>query len=176
MVLRGRQFFSRPKFQQQWRMKKLFSKKTLPILVSIQATDSIQKIKLLPHPEGFACEIQGAPIEELVNEIFEFLECYLSKKHLPFSRLSWGKSLPFTQKVLNTLPTIPFGKTISYRQIAEVIGSPLAARAVGQACGRNPFPLFFPCHRVISSNSTLGGFSEGLRIKKSLLQFEGHYF
>lgn len=79
---------------------------------------------------------------------------------------------PFNQKVLKALQKIPFGKTASYREIAEKIGHPYAARAVGNACRLNPFPLVIPCHRVICQDGKLGGFAYGLPLKQALLNFE----
>lgn len=70
-----------------------------------------------------------------------------------------------------TLQTIPFGETRTYGEIAAKIGQPKAARAVGGACRNNPFPFFLPCHRVVSSVS-IGGFSEGIDLKRHLLDFE----
>ena len=66
---------------------------------------------------------------------------------------------------------IPYGKTISYADLAKQAGKPLAYRAVGTACGKNPLPLIIPCHRVISQQG-LGGFTGGLKIKKFLLNLE----
>ena len=78
----------------------------------------------------------------------------------------------FQTKVLNELKTIPYGKTMSYSDVADRIGHPKAYRAVGSANGKNRLPIIFPCHRVISNNGELGGFSGGLSIKKKLLELE----
>lgn len=67
---------------------------------------------------------------------------------------------------------IPFGSTMSYQEVAQAAGSPRAARAVGGACNRNPFPLLVPCHRVIQANGKIGGFALDLEIKRRLLEFE----
>lgn len=67
---------------------------------------------------------------------------------------------------------IPYGEVRTYKDIAKLIGKPLASRAVGNALGRNPIPILVPCHRVIASNGTLGGYSSGLKIKKTLLSLE----
>lgn len=78
----------------------------------------------------------------------------------------------FQKKVWNALITIPFGETRSYRQIAQQIGHSAAVRAVGAANGRNPLPIFAPCHRVIGSNGKLTGFAGGLANKAFLLRLE----
>lgn len=109
----------------------------------------------------------------LENSICQWMEFYARKKKplftLPFLMAELS---PFTIKVLNCIQNIPFGQTMTYREIAESLGAPLASRAVGNACARNPFPLLIPCHRVLSTGGGLGGFSAGIDIKKSLLDFE----
>lgn len=86
---------------------------------------------------------------------------------------------PFQQSVWCAIRVIPRGETRSYGWIAETVGRPRAARAVGQAVRRNPLPLLIPCHRVIAADGSLGGFSGGyqaLPTKRSLLHAEGvHY-
>ncbi|WP_017754103.1 methylated-DNA--[protein]-cysteine S-methyltransferase [Calidifontibacillus oryziterrae] len=79
---------------------------------------------------------------------------------------------PFQQKVWKELLKIKYGSTKSYKDISEAISSPKAARAVGSAIGRNPIPIVIPCHRVITSNGRLGGFSGGLDKKEKLLALE----
>ena len=80
----------------------------------------------------------------------------------------------FQKKVWQELMKIPFGKTISYQQLAEKMGDKNKARAVGNANGKNPIPIIIPCHRVIEKNGKLGGFGGGLKIKKFLLQLENN--
>jgi methylated-DNA-[protein]-cysteine S-methyltransferase len=79
---------------------------------------------------------------------------------------------PFTQRVLGALCRIPYGETRTYGAIARAVGRPGAARAVGQACGRNPLPLLIPCHRVVAEDGGLGGFGGGPRLKQRLLEIE----
>ena len=79
----------------------------------------------------------------------------------------------FQQRVLGWIQSIPPGEMMTYGEVAEGIGSPGAARAVGQALGANPVPIVIPCHRVIASDGSLGGYSGGLHIKEFLLQHEG---
>jgi O-6-methylguanine DNA methyltransferase len=79
----------------------------------------------------------------------------------------------FSARVWKQLARIPHGEVRSYARIAKDIRRPLAARAVGQACGRNPVPLIIPCHRVVASDHQLGGFTGGLDIKWKLLALEG---
>lgn len=79
----------------------------------------------------------------------------------------------FRRRVLAAVAEIPYGKTASYGDIARRVGSPRGARAVGQAVGANPIPLIIPCHRVIASDGSLGGFGLGLPMKRRLLELEG---
>lgn len=82
---------------------------------------------------------------------------------------------PFHRKVYTALCEIPAGKTITYAELARRAGSPGAARAVGQAMAKNPFPIIIPCHRVVAGNGKLGGYSGrgGVATKRALLELEG---
>ena len=75
----------------------------------------------------------------------------------------------FQLRVWKELLTIKWGKTRTYKDVAMLVGLPKGARAVGAAIGRNPIPIFIPCHRVLGSSGALTGFSGGLSIKKALL-------
>ena len=79
----------------------------------------------------------------------------------------------FQKKVWAALRDIPWGETRSYGDIARAIGKPTACRAVGMANGRNPLPVFIPCHRVIGTNGSITGYSGGLEKKRFLLRLEG---
>lgn len=84
-----------------------------------------------------------------------------------------GSRGPFTLAVLQALRSIEPGTTTTYGALAQLAGRPGAARAVGQAVGSNPVPVIVPCHRVVASNGSLGGFSAGLDRKRALLDHEG---
>ncbi len=79
----------------------------------------------------------------------------------------------FQKDVWLTLAEIPYGKTISYAELANMVGRPSAFRAVGQANGANPIPIVLPCHRVIASGGGIGGYGGGLDMKRRLLALEG---
>jgi O-6-methylguanine DNA methyltransferase len=79
----------------------------------------------------------------------------------------------FQIQVWSKLREIPAGTVATYGDIAVHIGRPRGARAVGQACGRNPVVLFVPCHRVVAAHGGLGGFGSGLDVKQALLNHEG---
>ena len=78
----------------------------------------------------------------------------------------------FQKKVWTALRTIPYGETVSYKELAARVGSPNAVRAVGTANGANPIPIIIPCHRVIGNDGSLTGFGGGLPLKKKLLELE----
>ena len=81
----------------------------------------------------------------------------------------------FQIKVWNAISKIPKGKVKTYKELARSIRKPKAARAVANACGKNPFPIKIPCHRVIRSDGRLGGYSGkgGIKTKRKLLRNEG---
>lgn len=80
----------------------------------------------------------------------------------------------FQKRVWKALIRIPYGETVSYKEIAEAIGNPSGSRAVGMANSRNPIHIIIPCHRVIGFNGKLTGYAHGLEIKSWLLDLEGY--
>ena len=102
------------------------------------------------------------------------LRRYFAGERVDFSRyaVDWSAHTPFERSVLEATRAIPYGETRTYGQIAAAIGKPDAARAVGQALGKNRTCIVVPCHRVVAVNG-LGGFTGGLRWKKELLTLEG---
>lgn len=83
-----------------------------------------------------------------------------------------GRLPPFTRAVLRVTASIPYGEVRSYRWVAQRLGKPNAVRAVGNALAQNPIPVIIPCHRVVRSDGSLGGYSLGLDWKKRLLRLE----
>lgn len=105
------------------------------------------------------------------------LRDYLTGKPVRFkTRVDLSEGTSFQRRVWKALRRIPYGKTRSYQSVAHSIGHPRSFRAVGGACGLNPVAVLIPCHRVISSNGKLGGFSGGIPIKRRLLLSEAKYF
>ena len=88
--------------------------------------------------------------------------------------LSKMKATPFQKEVWEAVKTIPYGQTRTYKWVAEKIGNPKAFRAVGQALHINPLAPIIPCHRVIASDNTLGGYGGGPEMKRWLLRLEGY--
>lgn len=108
-------------------------------------------------------------LEKAAQAVSDYFKAGTPFPDLP---LDVRKGTAFQQQVWDALRRIPFGETRSYGQIAQELGNPQAARAVGHACGKNPVPLLVPCHRVLGSGGALGGFSAGLPIKEALLEIE----
>ena len=104
-----------------------------------------------------------------VGEILEYLDG-IRKNFSTMPKFLWGT--PFQQRVWWKTYIVPYGETISYGELAGRIGEPKAARAVGNALGKNPLALIVPCHRVIRSDGGLGGFGGGIELKKRLLELE----
>ncbi|RME78809.1 MAG: methylated-DNA--[protein]-cysteine S-methyltransferase, partial [Chloroflexi bacterium] len=114
----------------------------------------------------------GTEIPPLLQECIRQLEEYFAGQRQEFSLPLAPQGTAFQQQVWQYLLTIPFGKTVSYGDVARGIGSEKAVRAVGAANGRNPIPIIIPCHRVVGSNGTLTGYGGGLWRKKWLLEHE----
>jgi methylated-DNA-[protein]-cysteine S-methyltransferase len=87
-------------------------------------------------------------------------------------RLDWRLSSGFLRTVLDRLPGIGYGHTATYAAVAQLAGNPTAVRAVGTACATNPLPVVVPCHRVVRSDGTLGGYLGGVEAKRALLALE----
>ena len=100
-------------------------------------------------------------------------EYFAGRRHAFDLRLDFGLTRGFRGEVQRALPSIPYGGTASYGQLAARLGHPKAVRAVGTACATNPLPILLPCHRVLRSDGTLGGYLGGLAAKETLLGLEG---
>ncbi len=109
------------------------------------------------------------------NEIKRQLDEYFLGKRKEFNLNILMKGSEFQKQVWLELQKIPYGSTKSYKDIAEKIGKSKSQRAVGQACNKNNILIIIPCHRVISKNGGLNGFSCGLDIKEKLLSLEKMY-
>jgi methylated-DNA-[protein]-cysteine S-methyltransferase len=101
------------------------------------------------------------------------LDEYFAGKRTEFDLPLELEGTAFQKDVWLALAEIPYGKTISYAELASMVGRPSAFRAVGQANGANPIPIVLPCHRVIASGGGIGGYGGGLEMKRRLLALEG---
>jgi len=119
-------------------------------------------------PSGIPFKKGSAP-DSFIRE----LSAYFRGEDIEFSqKIQLLTGTDFEKKVWSALNKIPFGETRSYKWIAEKLGKPAAARAVGGALSKNPVPIVIPCHRVIESDGSLGGYSSGVNVKKRLLEME----
>lgn len=109
---------------------------------------------------------------ELLSMATIQLDEYFQGKRTTFSLPFKLTGTPFQLAVWKELQNIPYGKTISYKEIAQKINKPKAYRAVGMANNKNPLPIIIPCHRVIGSNGKLIGYAGGLKLKNYLLELE----
>jgi len=100
------------------------------------------------------------------------LSAYFDGKLQEFTVPVCLKGTPFRQQVWEALKTIPYGETVSYKDIALKIDNPKAVRAVGGANHNNPVSIIVPCHRVVGANGSLTGYGGGLEAKKWLLELE----
>ena len=113
------------------------------------------------------------PVDALLLTTITQLDQYLAGERQQFDMtLDWSLGTPFQQSVWRALQQIPYGQTISYAQLAQSIGKPTAYRAVANANGKNPFSIIIPCHRVVASHGSLGGYTGGLDKKRLLLGIE----
>ncbi|MGQ2966695.1 methylated-DNA--[protein]-cysteine S-methyltransferase [Methylophilus sp.] len=144
---------------------------------------------LIPAPFGFVgvrCDASGVELQFLLHAlplkasrdprarvVAEQVTAYLQDPHTAWQTITPNRGTPFQQRVWQAMREIPVGQTRTYGQLAAAIQS--GPRAVANACGANPLPLFNPCHRIVASNG-LGGFMQGiaggLDIKRWLLAHE----
>jgi methylated-DNA-[protein]-cysteine S-methyltransferase len=116
---------------------------------------------------------EAVPTTECFSDLIKRFQAYFSGRKVDFPDiLDDSRFTSFQRGVWEATRQIPYGQTRSYGYLARQLGKPGAARAVGQALGKNPFPIIVPCHRVLAGDGGLGGFSGGLEIKKSLLTLE----
>ncbi len=108
----------------------------------------------------------------LSKEVKKQLEQYFKKERKIFSIPCRINTSPFYKKVYEKLIEIPFGKTVSYSQLAQMCDNPCAQRAVGTACAKNPIIIIIPCHRVVKKSADIGNYNYGKSIKEKLLLIE----
>ena len=153
-----------------------------PIVIESDG-EAITSLRFCDEPENTVSTAQGVEVLKeafpreaattppIIAETLRWLEDYFAgKRPCNVPRLN-PQGTAFQKRVWQTLLTIPYGKTISYGEIAKMVEC-RSAQAVGQAVGRNPIALIIPCHRVIAANGQLGGYAYGTEIKKRLLEQE----
>ena len=138
--------------------------------VSAADSDSALERELKRRFPAATVERDDRGLQRLVARVLGMVRGTASKDSLPLDL----QGTPFQKSVWAELLLIPAGTTCSYAAIAKRIKRPKAFRAVAQACGANPVAIVVPCHRVVSSDGSLGGYSGGLHRKRLLLRNEGH--
>ena len=109
---------------------------------------------------------------DLIKETKRQLDEYFAGKRKEFDIPTRLEGTEFQKRVWEELRKIPYGKTVTYKDIAEAVGCQKGFRAVGLANNRNPISIIYPCHRVIGSNGSLTGYVGGLDVKEKLLELE----
>ncbi len=138
------------------------------LVVTLPETERTQAIESLGEKAK-----QATYSPDSFGDLPERFQAYYQGQKVAFpDKLDFSDATPFQRQVWEATRLIPYGETRSYGWVAKQIGKPLAARAVGQAVGKNPFLIIIPCHRVIASDGGLGGFGGGLEMKKTLLELE----
>jgi methylated-DNA-[protein]-cysteine S-methyltransferase len=149
------------------------------VLVAATST-GLARVTFASSEDAFVNELRQRLHAEVIRSadriggILEQMDAYFAGQRRSFDvPVDWTLTTPFQQRVLDATRRVPPGELVSYGDIARTIGQPKASRAVGQALGHNPIPIVIPCHRIIASDGSLGGYTGGLTIKKKLLALEG---
>jgi AraC family transcriptional regulator of adaptative response/methylated-DNA-[protein]-cysteine methyltransferase len=148
----------------------------------------IGKLVIAENDKGICAILFGADIKELnsiypkaeliktpvekclyINNAISFIEEPQNKLNIPL----YYEGTEFQKKVWKALLNVKLGKVVTYQDIACAIGKPKAVRAVANACGANRIPVLIPCHRIIRTDGTIGGYGGGVEIKRKLLACEG---
>ncbi|MEU6225839.1 methylated-DNA--[protein]-cysteine S-methyltransferase [Streptomyces sp. NPDC047042] len=143
--------------------------------VVFHATESVRERAV----ERLASRFGEQPVEEpgsplLAEAIRQFTAYFAGERHDFELPLDWSLISGFNRQVLRELASgVPYGAVVGYGDLADRVGRPGAAQAVGAAMGANPLPVVVPCHRVVESGGGLGGFGGGLETKRKLLALEG---
>jgi methylated-DNA-[protein]-cysteine S-methyltransferase len=114
-------------------------------------------------------EERATDLTEVVRELQEY---FAGRRKIFDYSINRINGTEFQQKVWREMEKIPYGKTITYGELAAKVGNPKAARAIGGACNKNPIPIIVPCHRVVGANKSLTGYAGGIDTKKFLLNLE----
>ncbi|MCL4557222.1 MAG: methylated-DNA--[protein]-cysteine S-methyltransferase [Deltaproteobacteria bacterium] len=149
----------------------------IPVLGTVKITASDVGVRGIAFVKGSGRSTDSAGLQHTSGPIFHravrelrlYAKGILKRFSVPVDTTS---VTGFTRLVLEEVRRVPYGKTVSYKQLASAMGRVKAARAVGNSLGKNPVPVIVPCHRVIKADGTCGGFSSGTEIKKKLLGIE----
>ena len=161
-----------------------FKSKSFGDIFLAKSEKGICAVSIAEIPENFIRYLQqhfdegiNRNDQQLAGIVQQLVEYFEGKRQKFQITIDWS-CIPssFDRKVLQELFYIPFGQLVSYQELARLAGKAKAARAVGNALGRNPMSIIIPCHRVIRKDGSLGGYTGGLEIKRRLLELEGLHF
>ena len=132
------------------------------------------------EPEAIMVKLQrrlgrGLVPSQTPSWVADTLTAFFRTHQSDLGRVDISDLTPFEQSALHAAATIPPGEVRSYGWVAEAIGQPNAARAVGRAMARNPVVLLYPCHRVVDANGALHQYAYGVEVKKRILELEGYH-
>ncbi|MBN1347617.1 MAG: methylated-DNA--[protein]-cysteine S-methyltransferase [Phycisphaerae bacterium] len=144
---------------------------TRGVLGTILPVPSLRRIEQLARRRWPEAKRDDGLLKDLQDQIVAY---YQGRRAGFRVSLDLADVTPFRRRVLKACAKIPYARTKTYQQLAEIVGSPRAARAVGGAMAHNPIPLIIPCHRVLAASGRLGGFSAegGVAIKRRMLAME----
>ncbi len=151
----------------------------LGVIFMASTVEGVVELSIGPDEASFTSKLRGKYGYQVIEmrrpflDLFKRLDLYFEGVPVDFDVPVKLSGTAFEIAVWNALKTIPWGHTASYGRVASMIGRPKAARAVGNACGRNPIPVIIPCHRVLKANGQIGGYTGGVEIKSALLAIEG---
>jgi methylated-DNA-[protein]-cysteine S-methyltransferase len=138
-------------------------------VLQVRQDQSVAEVVNAEFPD--AAEKSTRSLKTLSDQLSKYMSGLPVKFSLEY--IDMDQCYDFQRRVLRTLYQVPRGRVISYGQLAERIAAPRAARAVGTALARNPFPIILPCHRVVKSTGHPGNFGGGVELKKTYLEIEG---
>lgn len=138
--------------------------------VTIEVTDAgeVTALRMYAEPTQGAGQRDGAATRRAAEQVRQYFDGERTTFDLP--RKAAGT--PFQHRVWDALVEIPYGRTVSYGEIAQQLAAPTASRAVGAAVGRNPISIIVPCHRVVGASGKLVGYAHGVERKQWLLAHE----
>lgn len=151
-------------------MNKAYYKSPISLLEILSGTNGIEAISFIDDSKIETTSDNF--LDEYLLKCIKELDEYFQGKRTEFTVKIHIQGTEFQKKVWMELMKIPYGKTVSYKNIATAIGNPNASRAVGSANNNNKIPIIIPCHRVIGANGNLVGYASGLKNKQFLIETE----
>ena len=147
------------------------------IFIAVNERGAVARLIFLTDEsvEGAAAGLRGSIVRDArrCRHVADQIEEYFEGSRRNFDLDVELRGTPFQESVWRRLRRIPYGRTLSYRELATSLGNPAATRAVGRANATNPICIVVPCHRVIGADGSLTGFGGGIEVKRSLLALEG---